>query len=101
MFLFSGSSPEKAVARHQAFIVSGHAGAADDRSHGIDRAGHEFSERTFERRATIVLAAHAAQVGGNIFRRYAIEFLLRFQRETRPVGRIGAACTAALAVEIL
>ena len=88
------------VAGHQAFVVARHAGAADDRPHRIDLAADMDAELAVECRTAIVLAAHAAEIGGHIVGRNPVQFLVRLQRKARPVLRIAAAGAATLAIEI-
>lgn len=86
---------------HQTFVIAGHAGAADDRAHRIDLAADMDTKLAIERRTAVVLAAHAAQIGRDIFGGDKVQFLVGFQRKTRPVFGIAAARATALAVEII
>ena len=85
--------------RHQAVVAAGHAGAADIGAEIIDAAGRMFAHLAGERRTSAALAAHSGLVGRYQLGRNAIELLVVLGREAWPVGRIGAAGAAALAVE--
>ena len=88
------------VAGHQAFVVARHAGAADDRPHGVDPAADMDAELSLKRRTAIVLAAHAAEICGDILGGNPCQFLVRFQRKSRPLLGIAATGAATLAIEI-
>ena len=85
--------------RHQAVVAAGHAGAADIGAEIINATGRMFAHLSGERRTSAALAAHSGLVGRYQLGRNAIELLVVLGREARPVGRVGAAGAAALAVE--
>jgi hypothetical protein len=83
----------------QAFLVAGLAVAAHDGPHLIHTTGDMLAERAAQGRAAVVDAEHAAdgvidEFGGN-----ARDLCVGFERETRPVARIGATGAAALTVK--
>lgn len=74
------------LARHQAFGVAGHAGAADIRSQVIDAASSRLADFARQSRTAHALTAHAGQVGRDIFLRDAIELRVILGGEARPLG---------------
>ena len=85
--------------RHQALVIAGHAGAADIRAQFIDAASGRLADFACKSRAARAVTAHAGQVGRYIFFRDPVELRVILGGEARPLGRIGTACAAALAVE--
>ena len=84
---------------HQALLVAGHAGTADIGARFIDAASGRLADFAGQGRTAHALAAHAGQVEGYIFFRNAVELRVILGGEAWPLGRIGTARAAALAVE--
>jgi hypothetical protein len=83
----------------QAFLVAGLAVAAHDGPHFIHTAGDMLAERAAQGRAAVVEAEHAADGVIDEFGGDARDLCFGFERETRPVARIGATGAAALTVK--
>lgn len=87
------------LARHQAIVVAGHAGAADIGANIVNAASGSFADLAGERGTTHAVAAHAGFVGGHVFCRNQVELRVILGGEARPFGRIGTAGATALAVK--
>ena len=87
------------LARHQAIVAAGHAGAADIRADLVNAAGRVLANLAGQRRTAHALAAHAGQVSRHEFFRDPVELRIVFHREAWPFGGVGTAGAAALTVE--
>src|ERR1051326_8307453 len=88
------SSQAEMATRLAALRVAGCARPADVRPQRVDRARGRLTNAADERRAASTGASHAALTVADELARDAIEPGVRFQRKTRPIGRIGTARAA-------
>src|SRR3546814_1664027 len=87
-------------ARNQAGVVAGQAGPADIGAQRIDGTAGGAADLAGQRVAAVVGAAHAAVVIIDQRRRDTGDGCVVFQSEARPVGGVGTAGTAGLAVKL-
>jgi hypothetical protein len=87
----------KMLPRQPAGIISRHTGSADVRSLVVDRARRPDPNLPNKGAAAIAIASHAAPRIIDQRARDPADIGFAFQREARPLGGKGTACTAALA----
>ncbi len=74
------------LARHQAVVAAGHAGAADVGADVINAASGMLADLAGQSRTAHAVAAHTGFVGSDEFLRNAVELRIVLGRKARPFG---------------